>query len=194
MLADRREILAFMGRTLVALPVALALWYFSAPLLDDLAGRIAKPGITLATGGKVTDYSFRQRQVRYSIEVYAPYRMYKKTQPPAIADLEVNASLYTNGMALFLALSVALKSSRRAGRIAAGCLVLVFVPAWGVAFDVLKQLGSTPAIASYLEWTPGLHEAIALGYQAGALLLPTLAPVALWLGINRELLAGHAVG
>ncbi len=188
MLATRRDVLAFLGRTLLALPVAFALWYFTAPFFDDVAARIAKPAIKVGSGGKITDLSYRNRQVRYSLELRAPYKMYQKSQPPAIADLEVNASAYTFGMALFLALSASLKVSRRAGRIALGCLALALVPAWGVAFDVLKQLGSTASLAPYLEWTPGFREAIAVGYQFGALMFPTLVPVALWLGLNREIL------
>jgi hypothetical protein len=193
MLSTRREVFAFLGRTLLALPVALVLWYFTAPFFDDVAGRIAKPAITMSSGGTITDFSYRHRQVLYSLQLRAPYRMYQKSQPPAIAELEVNASLYTFGMALFLALSAALKVSRRPGRIALGCVALALVPGWGVAFDALKQLGATAALATYLEWTPGFREAIALGYQAGTLLLPTLVPIALWLGLNREILqAGPA--
>jgi len=43
-----------------------------------------------------------------------------------------------------------------------------------------------------LAWPPALREAVAFGYQAGSLLLPTLGPVALWVALNPQVTRGRS--
>ncbi len=184
MLRTRKDVLALLGRTLLWLPLTLAGWYFAAPVLDDIAGRMAKPAIAAPVNAKVTGYAYKDRAVEYGLTLYAPYRMGQRPMPPLLVDVEVKASLYTFGIALFLALSLALRETRRPASLFIGCAVLVVLPTWGVAFDALKQLGSTASLQPLLAWPAWGREAIALGYQVGALLLPTVAPIALWAGLN----------
>jgi hypothetical protein len=114
-------------------------------------------------------------------ERYTPGR----TPRTATVDVEVKAANYTFGIALFVALALAARESRRARAIALGVAVLVILPAWGVAFDALRQLQAAPEVQPFLAWPPAAREAIALGYQVGALLLPTLGPVALWVAVSH---------
>ncbi|APV50885.1 hypothetical protein BWI17_15025 [Betaproteobacteria bacterium GR16-43] len=186
MQASKREVLLLLGRTLLALPVAMALWYFASPFLNEFAGHVAKPVIGVSSGGTVTTVAMRDRTVHYEIRLYPEYQA-GRARPPAHADVDVNASLYTFGLALFLALSAAARASRRAAPVFAGVVALMLLPAWGVTFDALKQLAGTPELATYLGYSGTGREAIALGYQVGTLLLPTLAPIALWLGLNPEI-------
>jgi hypothetical protein len=62
-------------------------------------------------------------------------------------------------------------------------------PSFGIAFDALKQLGSTAGLEAFVRWGMGTREFVALGYQVGTLLLPTLGPAAVWLFIARSLWA-----
>jgi hypothetical protein len=114
-------------------------------------------------------------------ERYTPGR----TPHTATVDVEVKAASYTFGIALFMALALAARESRRVRAIALGVAVLVILPAWGVAFDALRQLQAAPEVQPFLPWTPAAREAIALGYQVGALLLPTLGPIVLWVAVSR---------
>lgn len=187
MFASRAAVLAFLGRTLLALPVALALWYFASPALDRVAGNLARPAIGLMSDGVVSAPELRERAY-FRVRLQAPYAG-AHTAPPVEAEPGVNVSVYTFGIALFLALSAAARFSRRALPIAVGVAILALLPAWGVAFDVMRQLMATAQLAPYLELGAGARTAIALGYQVGSLLLPTLAPVALWVGLNLRAIA-----
>ncbi|MBL0123940.1 MAG: hypothetical protein IPP88_14840 [Betaproteobacteria bacterium] len=59
--------------------------------------------------------------------------------------------------------------------------------------DVLKEIvanAGNPATLGVSQWR---LEAIALGYQFGSLILPTLAPVILWLWFDRAFVAALMV-
>ncbi|HVP70230.1 MAG TPA: exosortase H-associated membrane protein [Gemmatimonadaceae bacterium] len=187
MFASRGAVLAFLGRTLLALPVALALWYLAAPWLDALAAHVARPAIAWMSEGSVAPPVMRGGRAFFQVRLQAPYAG-ARTAPPAEAELDANVSLYTFGIALFAALSAAAKFSRRVVPIAAGLAVLARLPAWGVAFDVMKQLATTRELAPYLGFSDATRTAIALAFQIGSLLLPTLAPVALWVAFNHRAL------
>ena len=179
----RNEVLALLGKTLLALPVALVLWYFASPFLNEMAAHVAKTPIAVLSGGKVGAIAMKGRTAHFDVTLYAPYEI-GRTRPPATADIEVNPSIYTFGLALFLALSVAARDSRRAAPVTVGVVALMLVPAWGVTFDVLKQLALTPQLEHYLGFSTFAREGIGLAYQVGALLLPTLVPIGLWFGLS----------
>lgn len=183
MFASRGAVLAFLGRTLLALPVALALWYLASPWLDALAAHAARPAIAAMSGGTIAAPEMRDRRAYFKVTLRAPYAG-ARTAPPAEAQLDVTVSIYTFGIALFAALSAGAKFSRRAAPIAIGLAVLLLLPAWGVAFDAMKQLATTRELAPYLGFSEATRTAIALAFQVGSLLLPTLAPVALWVALN----------
>ncbi len=183
-MTDRRggAALRIVVRALLILPFCLAAWHFSAGAFSWVAGRIAAPAVG-AVAGSVTSMAVRDRVIHYTVALELPYR--PGAAPTLVADVEVSGTLYTFGIAVFLALSLAAKASRRWLPIAIGAAVLVVVPAFGVACDALKQLAVSPELAGLLAWRGFTREALALGYQAGTLLLPTLVPVALWMGLNR---------
>jgi len=176
--AARREVLATAGRALFWLPICLAAWYFAAGVFGWLPSRIAAPAIG-AVAGKVTQVEVRQRTVTYAVEVEGPYR--PGGSPRAEARVDVHAATYTFGAGVFAALALAARGWRQPARLALGLAILLPLPAFGIAFDALRQLGIAPQIAPLLAWGTGTREAIALGYQVGSLLLPTLAPIAVWL-------------
>ena len=179
----RRRILVAGAAALALLPVFLALWYAAAAPLAWIPGKLALPIIRVASGG-TTVMALKGRELVYTVKLEMPYR--PGGVPRIAAEIEVAAAKYTYGIALFLALALAAKESRRPVGIAIGAAILVALPAIGIAFDALKQLGATRGLPPFLAWGGGMREAIALGYQAGTLLLPTLAPVAIWLVVGRD--------
>ena len=98
---------------------------------------------------------------------------------------EVNPLLYTYGLALFLALMLAARA--RWWKILIGAIVLLPFQSWGIAFDFLVQIGVKlgPDVAAQAGLIGWRTEAIALGYQVGNLIFPTLIPVVLWALFNR---------
>jgi hypothetical protein len=182
-MTGRRQVLGLFGRALLWLPVCLALWYAAAPAFSWTAGKVASP-LLGAAGASVAAMKLDGSAITYTVtleERYAPGRAPRS----ASVDLEVKGAIYTFGVALFLALALSARESRRARAIAMGVAVLAILPAWGITFDALKQLLAAPDLRAFLPWPPSAREAIALGYQVGSLLLPTLAPIALWLAVSR---------
>jgi hypothetical protein len=177
----RGEVLAIVVRALLLLPFALALWYLAAFPAGWVAAKVASPAIA-AAAGDVRALSWREATAIYHVAVEGPYRPGRPVS--AEADVEIETGRYTFGIALFAALSLAWRGAWRWKPLAAGAAVLLVVPAWGIAFDALRQLGQAAALAPLIGWSAGAREGIALGFQVGSLLLPTLLPVAMFLAFN----------
>ena len=112
------------------------------------------------------------------------------TGQAALLVPEVNPLLYTFGLAFFVALMLAARAPW--GKILAGAVLLLPFQAWGIAFDFLAQVGIRlgPEVAAQAGLSGWRTEAIALGYQVGALILPSLMPVVLWAIFNRPFIEG----
>ena len=178
----RRHVLWVAARALLLLPVFLTAWYFAAGAFSYAAGKAALPIIRVVSGGGAT-MELKDRVPLYTVKLEMPYR--RGGVPRVAVDVEVAALKFTYGIALFLALAFAARESRQVLGIVVGCIILVLLPAVGIASDALKQLGSSPQLSEFLRWSGGTREMIALGYQVGTLLLPTLIPVAIWLFLTR---------
>lgn len=103
---------------------------------------------------------------------------------------EVDPAHYAYGLPLFLALLLAARSPKLIRRAAGGYLLLLIPQAFSMSAELLRQIimaGGNPAALGIAQWQ---MEAIALGYQFGSLLLPTLAPTAVWLWLDREFSVG----
>lgn len=191
MRSPRREVFGLALRALAWLPITLAAWYFASAALAWVPARIAAPALGLA-GVEVRSVALADGVATFEARIVPPYR-------PGIAEVEsldvgveVKTRTFTFGIALFLALSLALGRPWNPRAVALGVAVLVALPAWSIAFDALRQLASVAALGPALAWPPALREAIALGYQAGSLLLPTLGPVAAWIALNPRVTRGPA--
>lgn len=93
--------------------------------------------------------------------------------------VEVNSRLYTFGAPVFVAVMLAVRARMR--MLLLGLLLLLPFQAWGVFFEVLKDLSvrPIPSIPVYPELDGLAREFIIVAYQFGALILPVLAPVTL---------------
>ena len=175
----RRGVLLLAARTLLLLPLCLVAWYFAAGVFAWIPGRVAAPVIGAVAGAQVT-MALKERALRYTAALEMPYR--PGVRPVRVAaGVEIDSAKYTYGIALFAALALAVRGWTRPVGLAIGAAILVVLPIVGIASEALKQLGSVAGLAPFLAWGGGTREAIALGYQVGTLLLPTLAPVVLWL-------------
>lgn len=191
MRGDRREVLAILGRALAWLPACVLAWHLASPVLSWIPARLAASAVG-ATVGELRGASLSATHAAIDLAIALPYRP-GTAGGDALVTVEVNPRLYTFGIALFLALSLALPRPWRLRPLAVGAAVLLVLPAWGIAFDALKQLATAAQLSPVLRWPAAGKEAVALGYQVGALLLPTLAPVALWLAGHPEVVSPQAL-
>jgi hypothetical protein len=181
MMAGTPTLGKFVLRTLLWLPPCLAAWYFSAHYHTAVAGALAhllvdwfQPGIVSALEQPGIDQVFVT-----TLEVHPePGRT-------GLLVLEVNPLLYTYGLAFFVALMLA--AGAKWWKILVGAIALLPFQSWGIAFDLLVQVGVKlgPDIAAQAGLFGWRREAIALGYQIGNLIFPTLIPVVLWAGFSR---------
>ena len=172
----------FILRLLICLPLAFIAWHF---LADAVAWALSYPVDFFRS-------QFLNRTV-VRVEVSAGLLVF-----PVRADaysfggkavellLEVDPRLYTYGAPVFVALMVAAGAKMRF--LLLGLLLLLPFQAWGVFFDLLKQLAFliVEGMPKNLGFEGLPREFIALGYQFGVLILPMLAPVVLAAAFARE--------
>jgi hypothetical protein len=180
----------FVARTLLWLPVCFAAWYLSAPYAGMLVGSLARMAIAAFSPALIGPIERTGSDLVFvtGLELRAP--------GGAIGEVlvEVNPLIYTFGLAFFAALMLA--SRAKPWKIALGAVALLPFQAAGVAFDILVQLAVKlgPDVAAQAAFAGWQREAIALGYQVGALIFPTLVPVILWALLDRSFMPGGSPG
>ncbi|MBL0143013.1 MAG: hypothetical protein IPP91_13145 [Betaproteobacteria bacterium] len=174
----------FVLRSVLWLPVCFAAWYWSAPLLAFFVGPLARAFVDGFQSGLVTVLEQTGRNLAFVTRITVT----ASNGEIGFLVPEVDSLLYTYGLALFAALMLAARA--KAWMLLVGAVALLPFQAWGVAFDVLVQIGvkAGPDVAGQAGLIGWKREAIALGYQLGGLIFPTLIPVVLWVAFNRPFL------
>jgi hypothetical protein len=176
----------WVGRVFLWLVPCFALWHFAAAPLAEVQGTLARFGANAWFPGLVSGTESAGGSIDFVTRLRA-------TQTGRVGDLvfTVNARAYSYGLALFAALCLATGWRRRWMGLAAGFAALLLVAAGGVLFDLLQQVFITQAALSAGLFLPTDLERniIALTYQAGAILLPTAAPIVAWGAVHRNFLA-----
>lgn len=183
---DSPTLASFVLRTLLWLPVCLAAWYLGAKLHSAIVGGLSTVLLNLLRSGIVSGFE----QAGQNLEFVTTLEVNAAPGQVGVLVPEVNPLLYTYGLAFFLALMLAARA--RWGAILAGAALLLPFQSWGIAFDFLVQVGIKlgPGVAAQAGVAGWRAEAIALGYQIGTLILPSLVPVALWAAFNRPFIQG----
>jgi len=143
--------------------------------------------IVLSNGAGHWVRSIHKAPGRFEVETRIAVDIPGKGQGELVAEADPAHHAY--GLPLFLALLLASGSPYPLRRALAGYVILLAPQAFSVTFDILKQIivaGGNHELLGIARWQ---MESIALGYQFGTLLLPTLAPVALWLWLDRAFFA-----
>jgi hypothetical protein len=101
---------------------------------------------------------------------------------------QINPLVYSYGLPLLVSLLLATPTAHKIKKIAIGLAFILPTELFSMVFSVLKTLtfnvGNTFIAQQSLSQT-GV-DAIALGYQIGMLLLPMIAPLVIWVGLNRQ--------
>jgi hypothetical protein len=103
----------------------------------------------------------------------------------------VNPLVFSYGLPLLFGLVMGSDASwlRKAAVLAVGYVTITFVQVWGVVFESLKMLSFNFGAQTHeLVLEAGVSDTvIALGYQMGTLIFPALAPIFVWVLMNRRL-------
>jgi hypothetical protein len=181
----RTSVAKLVFRTLAYLPVAFAVWYFAAPILFWPAFLLMRGLALLARPDLVRSIEQSGALATFVTALHAA------GAPAAVVTVDVNLLLYSFGLPLFAALTLAAREPRWKRHLAIGYTVLLPVVAWGALADFLKNVAITagPSVASQAGFSAWQREAIAFAFQFGALILPAVAPAVLWVTMHGAFLA-----
>ena len=167
------------------LPVTFAVWYFTAPVLLWPAALvirlIAKTGLS---------------DLVRTIESDGGTLVFLTTLKPgeatgnAFISVDVNLLIYSFGLPLFAALTLAAREPRWPRILAIGYGVSLPFVVWGAIAEFLRTvaIASGPKIAAQTGLVAWQREIIAFAYQFGSLILPAVVPAVLFVVLHRAYL------
>lgn len=102
-------------------------------------------------------------------------------------SVEADPGRYAYGLPIFLALLFAARLRGRAGQALLGYLLLLPAQVFSLTMFVLIQIVLYAKTSAEVLKVPHWQiEAIVYGYQVGALVVPTLVPIMLWLWVDKK--------
>jgi len=112
----------------------------------------------------------------------------------AVLEVPSNYRLFSFGLPMLAALTLAARDGHHVRKLLIACLVLVPFQTFSVVADFLKNIAieSGPAVSAQLGFAAWQREAIAFSYQFGTLILPTVAPAIVWVLMHRRFLESFA--
>jgi hypothetical protein len=176
----------FVLRTLAYLPMAFAVWYLAAPVLMWPALLAVRAIAAVGFGDLV-----RGVEQSGTIATFVT-TLHSGSAVTSVVTVDVNVLVYSFGLPLFAALTLAAREKRWRRDLALGYGLLTAVVAFGALADFLKNVAITagPAIASQTGFVAWQREAIAFAFQFGSLILPAVAPAVLWVALPGRFVAG----
>jgi hypothetical protein len=176
----------FAAWTLGFLPLAFAVWYFAAPLLLWPAVMVVRALARVGFADIVRTVEQSGALATFVTTLYA-----RGAATTGVIAVDVNLLLYSFGVPLFAALTLAARERRWKRHLVIGYAVLQPVVAWGVLADFLKNVAITagPAVAAQTGFAAWQREAIAFAFQLGSLILPAVAPAVLWVAMHGRFIA-----
>ena len=178
----------FVLRVVAWLPLTFAVWYLAAPLLAWPVALLAEL-ITRST----FDWVKSVEQMGPLITFVTSLRPDQGANPAgvkAVLSVESNVLLFSFGLPMLAALILAAQEPHRVWMLLIGYAVLLPFQTFSVVADFLKNAAilAGPAVASQTNLDAWQREVIAFCYQFGTLILPTVAPVIVWVLMHRRFL------
>jgi hypothetical protein len=175
----------FVLTVLAWLPVTFAVWYFGAPALMEIVRWVC-----VAAVHPFGDLVHAVERTGSTLQFVTSLRAGQAAQAGGVVTVSVDGLLYSFGMPMFAALTLAAREPRRWTILAAGIGAIVPFVAFGAVADFLKNVAITaaPLVASQAGFSAPQREAIAFAFQFGTLILPTVVPAVLWVVTHRAFL------
>ncbi len=182
-------LLAFIFKVFLWLPVCYWTWYSLAEFTTLLVVNLTEPLLLFIFPMLIAGID----QAGYLVEVVANVTVAEQHVPSGrVAELPIpiNPLIYSYGLPLACALILAspfnfVKTLRN---IFISILIFLLIQVWGIYFQATKVLFlQTPAeLIGNVSLSSWQLDIIALGYQLGVLVLPTVTPVVIWALTCRE--------
>jgi len=180
----RGPLRGFLLASLVWLPTAFLAWYWLAPVIQVGAWLVAEAVRAVFLGDLVAGIEVHGRAFEVVTRVRA-----EASSARAVMSFAIDPLVYSCGMPLFAGLTLASRGAFGAvlARLGIGLAALVPVQAFGVVLAILKALAFD--LGNPAGWGGAAREAIALGFQLGSLVLPTVLALVAWAALNRQFVA-----
>jgi len=180
-----RPLVRFVVVVLAWLPVAFGVWYVLAPIILWPAQLLATAIARVGFGDLVS-----------SVEAHGATLSFVTTLKPGqaaaggILSVDVNMLLYSFGLPLFVALTLAVRERRWWRALLIGYVAMLPFIAWGVVADFLKNIAitSSPLVTSQAGFSAVERAMITFAYQFGSLILPAVVPAVAWVLTHRAFL------
>ncbi len=178
----------FVLRVVAWLPLTFAVWYLAAPLLAWPVALLAELIVR-----STFDWVKSVEQMGPLITFVTSLRPDQGANPAgvkAVLSVESNVLLFSFGLPMLAALILAAQEPHRVWVLLIGYAVLLPFQTFSVVADFLKNAAilAGPAVASQTNFDAWQREVIAFCYQFGTLILPTVAPVIVWVLMHRRFL------
>jgi len=186
----RNPLYIFLAKAAFWLPLCLGLWYWKAEWFNSPAALVSSWIMQGFFDGWVesVEWSRRTLSVLTTLELPNIPVPAERSGQVGLLVVQTNPLFYGYGLPLFAALLLSSGEARRWRKLLFGALALIPLQSWGVCFDILRQVAieAGPAVRAQAGFSRWQIEVIGLGYQFGYLILPTVAPISLWLALNRQ--------
>jgi hypothetical protein len=181
----RSPLARFIVTVLAWLPVTFAVWYVVAPVL-----MFAVKALCMLAVLPLGDLVSAIEQKGSTLVFVTTLRAGQAAQAGGIVSVSVDGLLYSFGMPMFAALTLAAREPKRWVILALGIVALMPFVAFGAIADFLKNVAITsgPLVASQTGFSAAQREMIAFAYQFGTLILPTVTPAIVWVVTHRAFL------
>ena len=166
------------------LPLSFFFWFQFAGLFVAPVQLFAQWALAAILGDHLRDLS--QSGFVLLVEIYF--------KAPDGTRLSINPMIYGYGLPVLAGLVISTPNSikNRSLQILLGYFAIVLVQSWGAVSEVLKNLtfGLGPEGRVVMEQVGLSPTLVALVYQFGYLILPAVAPIAIWILMNRRFFEG----
>ena len=184
--ASPKSILAFAARTIAWCIPMFALWLVAAQPISMAAAWGAEKLLDRMAPVRQTRIEWRDGRVAFLAQPDTTTEYLNHLRPGLTFEVPIDVRRQTYGVPFFLALLLAAKSRRLAAKAAAGVAILLVLAAVGVACEAAIGLATLAPQGGGRVFSFGAASAtlIALGFQLGSLIFPSVGPVVLWAGMD----------
>ncbi len=171
------DVLAFLGKVLLWMPVTFALWYFVMPAIAFISAFIADAVLPLFADHVINAIEANGREIKVVTQFGGQ-------------SFPIAAMNFAYSFPFLLAMVLASPDTivGKIKKYAISIIPLFLVVLWGVVFGTFGVLAFHlgQEVAQQLNTTSTTRLIISLGFQLGKLMIPPLAPIILWLYLYRD--------
>jgi hypothetical protein len=189
---SQRPIQRFILAVLVLLPLTFAAWYLAAVVhlapLTWLTEQLLQLSFPQSILWMKLDSNTLVLASNFGADASGAI-----VSPPVSEDLmgfHLNPLIYTYSLPLLLALILATPAANKLNQMLWASLLWLPLACFSMFFSVLKVLAFDVGLAFQQQQalSPWMLDLIALAYQTGTLILPMIAPLVIWMALNRQFL------